>query len=125
MAIDPAFMMEWTVPADEEEWGGDASEASETSSCGGSVESAAPTTTGQGGDRERVSGRDPEDLPPAPVLAARVDHLRSDRDAAEQRVAAVRDRYERVLAARNAEIRELRESRSRLQAFVDRVRDLL
>lgn len=128
MATDPAFTVEWTVPADEEEWGGDASAASavsEASSCGGSVESATHTTTAtQGDDRERVSGRDPENLPPAPVLAARVDYLRSDRDAAEQRVAAVRDRYERVLAARNAEIRELRESRSRLQAFLDRVRDL-
>jgi hypothetical protein len=128
MATDPAFTVEWTVPSDDEEWGGEASEASDesaVSSCGRSVESVArDTTSTQGGDCERVSDRDPENLPPAPVLAARVDYLRSDRDAAERRVTAVRDRYERVLAARNAEIRELRESRSRLQAFVDRVRDL-
>jgi hypothetical protein len=42
-----------------------------------------------------------------PVLAARVDHPRSDRDARERELAAVRDRYETILAERNAAIREL------------------
>lgn len=120
MSTDPAFTVEWTVPTDEE-WGGDGSDAS---SCGGGVESEARTTT-EGSDRERLSGRDPTNSPPAPVLAARVDHLRSERDAAERQADAIRDRYERELAARNEKIRELRASRSRPRAFLDRVRDLL
>jgi hypothetical protein len=120
MSTDPAFTVEWTVPTDEDEWGGDGSGAS---SCGGGVESEARTTT-EGSDREQLRGRDPENLPPAPVLAARVDHLRSDRAAAERRANAIRDRYERELEARNEEIRELRASRSRLRTFLDRLRNL-
>lgn len=52
--------------------------------------------------------RHPADLPPAPVLAAHVDLLREERDAAESHRDAVRDRYERELRARNREIARLR-----------------
>lgn len=120
MTTDPAFTVEWTVPTDEDEWGGDGADAS---TCGGSVESEARTTTG-GVDRERLSGRDPANLPPAPVLAARVDHLRSERDAAERRVDAIRDRYERELAARNEEIEALRAREDGRRSVVTWVRDL-
>ena len=119
MSTDPAFTVEWTVPTEDEEWGGDGPGATSSEV---DVEAAACTTT-QGSDRERLSGRDPTNLPPAPVLAARVDHLRSDRDAAEQRVDAVRDRYERELAARNEEIEALRARRDRWRSLVAWVRD--
>lgn len=120
MSTDPAFTVEWTVPTEDEEWGGDGPDASSPDV---DVEGVTCTTT-EGRDRERLSGRDPANLPPAPVLAARVDRLRSDRDAAERRVEAIRDRYERELAARNEEIQQLRASPSRLEAFLNRVRDL-
>lgn len=89
MSIEPAFTVEWTVPADDDEWGGDGSDAASSEV---DAEAAACTTT-EGSDRDRPSGRDPENLPQAPVLAARVDHLQSERDAAERRVDAIRDRF--------------------------------
>ena len=107
MSTDPAFTVEWTVPA-EEEWGGDAPDARSRPA---SAERDGAATT-QDCDRERLCGRDPADLPPAPGLAAHVDQLRSERDAAERRVDAGRERYECVLAERNAEIRELRSAES-------------
>ncbi|WP_323677771.1 hypothetical protein [Halorubellus sp. PRR65] len=120
MSTDPAFTVEWTVPPEEERGDGAPSASSRTAS----AECDAATAT-QDRDRERRGGRDPADLPPAPVLAARVDQLRSDRDAAERRLDAVRGRYETMLAERDAEIRELREESSALQAFVRRVRRFL
>jgi len=124
MSTDPAFTVEWTVPTEHDERGGDRLRSSSSGVDRDVDVDEVTCTTTEGSDRERARGRDPANLPPAPVLAARVDHLRSERDAAEQRVEAVRDRYERELAARNEEIRELRASRSRLRAFLDRVRDL-
>jgi len=114
MSTDPAFTVEWTVPTEDDERGDGVSDGRSRTA---SAEPDAATATPDG-DRDRLCGRDPADLPPASVLAARVDHLRSDRDAAERQVEAVRERYERVLAARNAEIRELRSEKS----VVDRVR---
>jgi hypothetical protein len=63
-------------------------------------------------------------LPPAPVLAARVDHLRSEREARERQLDAVRDRYETLLAARNEEIRKRRSRQNGLWSFVDRLRNV-
>jgi len=132
MSTDPAFTVEWTVPTAETEWGGDGPGPSSPDvdrdrdadvDRDRDVE-ATTCTTSEASDREHSSGRDPANPPPAPVLAARVDHLRSERDAAERRADAIRDRYERELAARNEEIRALRASRSRLRAFLDRVHDL-
>lgn len=117
MSSDPAFTVEWTVPTEDDGWGDGAPVARPRPPS--SESDAATITTTTEPDRERLSGRDPANLPPAPVLAARVDHLRSDRDAAERRVEAVRDRYETVLAERNAEIRELR-SRDSVLASVRR-----
>jgi acetyl esterase/lipase len=110
MATDPAFTVEWTVPTEDDGWGDGAPTARRRPPS--SDTDAASITTSSEPDRERLSGRDPANLPPAPVLAARVDYLRSDRDAAERRVEAVRERYETVLADRNAEIRELRSQES-------------
>jgi len=152
MSTDPAFTVEWTVPTAETEWGGDGPRRSSSGVDPDTDADVGPNTdtetdpgpdgdadpdddvgsddaepvgcTTSERDRDRPNGRDPANLPPAPVLAARVDRLRSERDAAEGRVEAVRDRYERELAARNEEIRELRASRSRLRAVLDRVRDL-
>ena len=121
MSIDPAFTVEWTVPTEDDGWGDGAPVVRPRPPSSDS--DAATITTSTESDRERLSGRDPANLPPAPVLAARVDHLRSNRDAAERRVEAVRDRYETVLADRNAEIRELREDQSVLQSVVRHVRE--
>jgi hypothetical protein len=120
MSTDPAFTVEWTVPSEDEEWGGDGPEPSSTVD----VERTACTTS-EDSDGEGLSGRDPANLPPAPVLAARVDHLRSDRDAAERRVDAIRDRYERELAARNEEIAALRAREEGWRSLVAWVRDHL
>ncbi|MFC6952658.1 hypothetical protein [Halorubellus litoreus] len=123
MSSDPAFTVEWTVPTEDDEWGGGAPTARPRPPSSDSDAATITATTDP--DGERLSGRDPANLPPSPVLAARVDHLRSDRDAAERRVEAVRDRYETMLAERNATIRDLRERESLLESLVRRVRDAL
>jgi hypothetical protein len=120
MSTDPAFTVEWTVPA-EDEWGGDAPDARSRPA---SAERDGAATT-QDRDRERLCGRDPADLPPAPVLAARVDALRADRAARERELDAVRERYETVIEARNEEIRDLRGRATGWRAVVEWVRNVL
>ncbi|WP_227134234.1 hypothetical protein [Halorubellus salinus] len=121
MSTDPAFTVEWTVPTEDDGLGDGAPTSRPRPPSSDS--DAATITTSTEPDSEPLSGRDPANLPPAPVLAARVDHLRSDRDAAERQVEAVRERYETILADRNATIRDLRERESLLESLVRRFRN--
>lgn len=74
-------------------------------------------------DDERLAEREPSDLPPAPVLATRIDHMRSERHARERKVEAVRTQYEDLLEARNREIQKLRRANeSRLASLWRRLR---
>jgi|GEM_PF-1131229 flagellar motility protein MotE (MotC chaperone) len=126
MSTDPTFTVEWTVPADE--WGDVAHEDDDSTA----RETAHPTA-GDGRAESRsdpstetasYAGRDPENLPPAPVLAAHVDALRADREAKERELDAVRERYETIIDARNEEIERLRGQRSGLHALLDRLGNL-
>jgi hypothetical protein len=117
MSTDPTFTVEWTVPTDDE-WGGDAPDAPDAEV---RVEPAARDTAPTSDD-DRLAARKTRDLPPAPVLAARVDHLRSDRDARDRQLDAVRAQYERLLDARDDEIMALRETQTAFGAVVRRVR---
>ncbi|NHN43345.1 hypothetical protein G9C85_17145 [Halorubellus sp. JP-L1] len=111
MSTDSAITVEWTVP--DGEAGGDARGRADDAGDGTREVAPAPNS-------EPLADRETAELPPASVLAARVDHLRSDRDARERELDAVRDRYETILAERNAEIRELRANESWLETLAQR-----
>jgi septal ring factor EnvC (AmiA/AmiB activator) len=122
MSTDSADEFEWTSPAERTEGRGDVEH--DNGGTGGDVVAA-------------VDARpESEDLPPKPVLAARLDDLRderdtlrterddlrterddllternalrTERDALESQLDATRQKYERMLAARNDEIAALR-----------------
>jgi len=104
MSTDPTFTVEWTVAADDGR-GTDAPEETDGAESAGTERDASAAADDDG----RLATRDPEELPPAPELAARVDRLRADRRAKAREADAVRERYETIIRHRNEEIARLRE----------------